>query len=195
MFLSSSAADSIRSRVGSVVSAVKENGFFSSALEIIFSLAVSNAAIFVALFVRVVATEGANLSFSGFFEVVTDIVKSAEIIFYVLGFIAPTLWIMIVDWRARHHAGFFWILLLSQGAVVTLCAVCYGLSQLGMATNQSFVNQFAVVSLILALVTWYLTLAFHKNFLRRANQEVATYSGADDGAAERILNQLRENNG
>jgi len=140
--------------------------------EVAFTLGVSNAALVFAVFVYLVVTEAATFSVSLAWDVIVDNVKPAEILVYILALVAPALWIMVKNWRGRRHAGWFWVLFFLQAFIIVGSAFIFGASKAGVMRNETFVEKWALASLITAIVIWYATLAYDRIVLSRAQERL-----------------------
>ncbi|MGB5787650.1 MAG: hypothetical protein WBH11_19945 [Stenotrophomonas geniculata] len=134
-------------------------------IEFLFSLVVSNFALIFAVFVYMVSTEGANFSMPLALGVIRSAINSAEAIVYILAVIAPAMWIMVNNWRARsYHWLFPWIIFV-QAIIVIFCFCIYGMAKVGKIGNQAFVDLFASICFPVAVFTWYITVYFQRAHL------------------------------
>ena len=142
----------------------KSNGCMAF-IEVVFSLVVSNFALVVAAFIYMVSTEGAHFSLSLIVNVMRSAINSAEAIVYILAVIAPAMWIMVNNWRARsYHWMFPWIICV-QSIIVIFCFCIYGMAKVGRIGNQNFVDLFASICFPVAVFTWYITVYFQRAHL------------------------------
>lgn len=161
--------------------------FTKTLTEVLFVLVVSNFSLVVAIFVYLVNTSGTSLSLELMATVTKNNVRSTEILVYLLAIIAPTLWIMVSNWRARRHAGFFWLLFFLQILIIIGSSYIYGAAKAGSVANDSFVDVWALICLISTVLCWYATLVYEKKVLSAV--DAFPRNSADGG--DDILTELR----
>lgn len=161
--------------------------------EVAFTLVLSNMALLIAVFIYILITENATLSFLLVRQVVIDNVKPAEILVYNLTLLSPALWIMVSNWGARRNPGWFWFFMALQFSIIAGSSAIYGISKAGVLKNADFVNSWAIWSLILAVITWFATLAYDKIVLRKIQDKIsgAGMSAGGRSIAEELARQKR----
>lgn len=145
-----------------------------SLLEISFTLVVSNLALLFLIFVYLVEIEGADLTASMAIGVIKNNVKPGEVLVYLLALVAPTLWLMLANWRARRHAFLYSTLLMVQLLVIALAAYVYGASKFERALNARFVSDFALGAFLVGVLVWLVVLVYVRwlpTQLQRKNTE------------------------
>lgn len=85
------------------------NAYFSSLAEVAFTLLVSNLAILVGVFVFQLTQERTQSFLDVFITIINKNIKPTEILVYILGLIAPAIWIMVTEFRSWRHAKFFFL--------------------------------------------------------------------------------------
>lgn len=134
--------------------------FGTSLLEVSFTLIVSNLALFFLVFVYLVEVKGADFTLSMASSVIRDNVKPGEVLVYLLALVAPTLWLMLANWRARRHAFLYSSLLIIQFGVIGLAAYVYGASKFERALNAEFVSDFALGAFVVGVAVWLVVLVY-----------------------------------
>lgn len=170
---------------------MKRNAFFSSFIEVAFAVLVSNSAIFIAIFVSLLITKEPSANIFGVTaSTFQGAVKTTEIVVYILGFLAPALWIMVGNIRAWRHVGFLLVLIGLQLVVILSTSLIYALSIARVLTNQALANNWAWGSLVVALIIWYVTLVYDKKVLKHLGNRIEQPKpGKDSGAG--VLAGLR----
>lgn len=129
--------------------------------EVIVTFLLANVALFFAVFVYMVHTE-VPFSFELAWHIIRENVKSSEVLIYVMGVVAPTLWFMFAHWRARSHSNLFFVVLIFQGIVICTSAYIYGAGKTGGKMNADFVDFWAIFCLVCALLIWFATLMYKR---------------------------------
>jgi hypothetical protein len=160
-----------------------DNPYGLSALEVVFTLLISNASLFFLVFAHLVDTKGAQFSLGLAEDLIGRNVLPTEVLVYLLALITPALWIMAYNWRARRHVGFYWLLLMVQGAIVVGSAYIYGRSKSGLVANPEFVEHWSHVCLLLGLVIWYVTLVYNRTVVAHLDRK-------QPQSGQKILNDL-----
>lgn len=142
-----------------------ENPYGLSATEVVFTFLVSNFALVFLVFAKLVDTEGSHLSATFSYNVISAAVEPSEVLVYLLALIAPSLWIMAHNWRARKHVTFYWVLLILQGGIVVGSAYIYGRAKSGGVGNPNFVHTWATFCFCVGLLVWYITLAYKRAYI------------------------------
>lgn len=149
----------VRYRIGH---ALKHHPLIVSVYEALFVFIFSNISLPFLVFVHVVSTPQEKLSLAVAIRVIREAVSSTEIFVYILALIAPALWVMVHNWRARRHPGLFFTLLILQGMIVCCCAYIYGKAKFGGIENQPFVDSWAITCYLIGLMIWYISLVYDK---------------------------------
>ena len=169
----------------------RKNAFVASFFEVAFAVLVSNFAIFIAIFVSLlISKEQATNLFVVTAATFQQSVKTTEIVVYILGFLAPALWIMVGNIRAWRHVGLLVVLIAVQLLVILSTSLIYALSIAEVLENQGFANSWAWSSLLVALIVWYLTLVYDKRVLKNLERRIERPKpGRESGAG--VLAALR----
>lgn len=130
--------------------------------EVAFTLIVSNAALIFLIFAYMLETKGAVFSRRLAFSVISHNFTSGEMLVYLLAIVAPTLWVMLSNWRAKRHPVFYSILLILQIALISTSAYIYGKSKYGGISNGMFAEHWSVYCFIVGVTIWYITLIYQK---------------------------------
>ncbi|WP_164283351.1 hypothetical protein [Stenotrophomonas maltophilia] len=170
--------------------AVKQWHWFMALVEVCFSLFVSNCALLFAVFIYLVNTKSAVLTYDVAFGVIVRSINLGEIIVYILAVLAPAMWIMVSNWRARKYNVIFWILGFFQVAIIVCCFYIYGVSKTGELVNPDFVKRFAMICFPMSVLIWYVTVFFQRAFLNEVTANATQASGAAGSNA--ILAGLQE---
>lgn len=149
-----------------------ENPYGLSLTEVIFTLLVSNFALIFLIFAYVVDTPGAVLNISTAGSVLRDNFRPTETLVYLLALLAPALWMMAYNWRARKHVGFYWVLLIIQALIVIGSAYIYGKANSTGVANDEFARRWALICLSTGVVIWYVTLVYRRKVLDKLIKEV-----------------------
>lgn len=170
-----------------------KNAYFSSFVEVGFALLISNAAIFISLFVYILVRDGAG-SPPLFLEVLRGSIRTTEIVVYILGFLAPAMWIMVSNLRAWRHVGFLLVLLILQVVVVFSTGLIFAFSIAKVLMNDEVATRWSLCCLAAALLVWYCTLVYDKKVLKNLENKIEKpRRGKESGA--NVLADLRADNG
>lgn len=171
----------------------QKSHWFMSLIEVGFSLFVSNCALLFAVFIYLVNTKSAILTYDVALRVIISSINIGEMIVYILAVLAPAMWIMVSNWRARKYNVIFWILGFFQVAIIICCFYIYGVSKTGELANPDFVKRFAMICFPMSVIIWYVTVFFQRAFL---NEVVAnTNSSSNTAGSKAILSGLRDGHG
>lgn len=170
---------------------IGKNPFFTSTIEIAFALIISNAAVFISIFVALLISkeQSANL-LSVTAQTFRTSIKTTEIVVYILGFLAPVMWTMVTSIRAWRHFGFLLILIGIQFIVIISTSLIYALSIANVLNNQALANRWAWWSLLIALAVWYATLVYDKKVLRNVDELIARPKPGKESGTD-VLASLR----
>lgn len=171
-----------------LLSEIAKSPYSRSLVEVLFALVVSNAAFLLSMFVYVLIQDK-SASWEPIWATVKKEIGTNEIFVYILGFLAPAMWIMVSNVRIWRHVGFLLVLLVLQIIVLLTTAVIFSLSLAEILKNAEFANLWAWGSLGVALVIWYATLVYEKKVLRTIDERIEKpRPGNDSGAG--ILKEL-----
>jgi hypothetical protein len=164
---------------------------FSSSKEVVFTLLVSNGALFVALFCHYVDTKGEQPNVASAVQLIFAEIKTTEVLAYVLAILAAPLWIMVSRWRASRHANFFFTLYIVQWIMVAGSAYIFARARSpeGVA-NEFFVNRWALWCFAASVAIWFVTLTYQKLVLEASNETLASPSTSGQ-SGEAMLDELR----
>jgi hypothetical protein len=144
---------------------VYTNPWVVSLLEVLFALVISNFAILIAVFIQMLIDQR-GLGFSSIFlEIVGEKIKPTETIGFILGFIAPSMWIMVRHFRAWRHGSLFFAFLLVQALVILSSAIIFSLAVSETLRNADLAQSWVYWCLIFALAVWYSTLVYQRKVL------------------------------
>ena len=163
---------------------LKSHPIFLSLYEAIFTLAVSNVFLLFLLFAYIVATPGTQFFSPALTaKLIQEAFSSTEIFVYILALVAPALWIMVYNWRARRNPIIYFLLLFIQAAIILGSSHIYGQAKFGKIGNETFVDEWAINCYVAGVIIWYITLVYDK-FLNSSEPLQPPASGAE------ILKQL-----
>lgn len=150
------------------------NPWTASVIEVAFTLLVSNFAILIAVFVYLLGQPSQTDSpfWTTFATVVHKNIKSTEIIVFILGLIAPAMWIMFKHFRLWRHTVFWIALLLIQAVVVLSTGIIFAMSITDTLKNTNLASFWANLCLVAALCVWYSTLVYQKKVIESAGDKV-----------------------
>ncbi len=141
------------------------NAWVASAIEVLFALLISNLAVLVSVFVYNLIQPSQLAGWSVGWETVRSSIKTTEIIGYILGFIAPAMWVIVKNLRLWRHLGFLFTLLFIHGIVLLSTAVILALAIAQTLKNSELASQWVGWCLVIALTVWYSTLVYQKKVL------------------------------
>lgn len=131
--------------------------------EVLFTLAVSNAALAISVFIIILKDKSMDPSWGLVFSLFGSTINAAEVLVYLLAIVAPTLWYMVANVRVRKHLKGFGFVVILQTLLLLLGAVVYALEKTGSDLNQKVVVPFAWLSFVVVVIIWYSILVFQKN--------------------------------
>lgn len=179
------ARQSAKNAISATFKWVAKNVYIASAIEVLFALLVSNAALFVAMFVYLLmaSEDSSNLAVVAI-STLQKSIKTTEVVVYILGFLAPALWIIVSNARAWKHMYFLIVLLVIQGIVIVSTSLIYALSLANVLNNQALASSWAWASLAAALFVWYITLIYQKKVLLNLEKKIERpTAGHESGSA------------
>lgn len=141
------------------------NAWVISFVEVLFALVISNFAILIAIFIQMLMDDR-GLGFHAIFsEVVQEKIKPTETIGFILGFIAPSMWIMVSHFRAWRHASLWFLFLFVQSVVILSSAIIFSLAVSTTLRNANLASSWVHWCLLFALLVWYATLVYQRKVL------------------------------
>lgn len=168
------------------------NPWTASVIEVAFTLLVSNFAILIAVFVYLLRQPSQTDSafWTTFATVVDKNIKSTEIIVFILGLIAPAMWIMFKHFRLWRHTAFWAVLLFIQVGVVLSTSIIFAMSITDTLKNRDLASFWANLCLVSALCVWYSTLVYQKKFIESAGDRVGRPKPGKESGSD-VLAALR----
>lgn len=161
-----------------------ENAWIASAVEVAFALTVSNLAILISVFVYFLMQDSGINDLDATINTFKTSIKPTEIIVYILGFIAPAIWIIVKNLRLWRHLGLLFFFLAIQAIVVLSTSIIFALSIAQTLRNVNFAIHWAWGCLAAALAVWYFTLVYQKSVLDRLGGQVhKPKPGQESGSA------------
>lgn len=162
-----------------------KNAYIMSGFEVLFALVISNAALFIAMFVYLLMASDDSSNLAGVaVSTLRGSIKTTEVVVYILGFLAPALWIIVSNARAWRHMYFLIVLLIIQGLVIVSTSLIYALSIAKVLNNQALASSWAWCSLAAALIVWYITLVYQKKVLLNLEHRIERpVVGRESGSA------------
>jgi hypothetical protein len=154
--------------VSTVVKILGTNPYCTSLIEAGFVFIVSNVALIFLVFTTLVDREGATLSIDFAVHVIRDAVSSSEIFVYIMALLAPALYVMFFEWRAKRSPIFYFALLLLQGTLIIGSAYIYGRAKSGGIANQAFADSWAWIAFWCGMFVWYVSLVYTKMYTLRS---------------------------
>lgn len=179
----------LASAAGAANAALRRNAFALSLVEVVFIILVSNFALLFLVFTYVVDTPGASLDLRTAGSVLRANFRPSETLVYLLAILAPALWMMAYNWRARKHVGFYWILLIIQAVIVITSAYIYGRANSRGVPNEDFAQRWAIICLLTGVGIWYITLVYKRRVLDGLVEEVDDY--VHDQPKSQIMERLK----
>lgn len=145
--------------------------WFSSLYEVAFTLVVSNAMIFLAAYIHILIKSDGIVFADALSIIFNEKIKPTELIGFVMGFIAPSLWIMFTNLRIWKHS-WLWLLFCVLQIVVVVCSsVVFALAVSSTLVNSETAQLSAYWFLWTALIVWYFTLVYQKAVLNGINKQ------------------------
>lgn len=161
----------------------------STLVEIVFALVVSNLAIAITILVHWLITESAQLNLALVLHAVDSSVSPPEVIVYVLGFLAPALWIMLRHFRAWRHVPLYFLIAGCQAVVMLGSSVVFALFKAGSIKNADAASHWAWVSFVSSLVIWFITSLYEKKYLGAASEK-ANSRTRENQSGQTVMNNL-----
>jgi hypothetical protein len=143
---------------------IKTSPYCVSLYEALFVFVISNVALVFLVFTSLVDQEGATLSYDYAKGVIRGAISSSEIFVYIMALLAPALWVMFYNWRARRNPLFYFSLLILQAVLILGSAYIYGRAKSGGVPNQAFATSWAWLAFWAGLGVWYISLVYDKLF-------------------------------
>lgn len=160
-----------------------------SLLEVAFTLVVSNLAIFSGIFVYKLINPQTAPTADVFLLQLSQL-QYKDLIVFVFGIAAPSIWILVRNQRLWRHYKICWLLFILQCIVVISVGVIYALSQADAVKNVNFAEYWARNCFFSAVGMWFLTLCYQKIVIDRSNYGISAPSNAGQSATN-ILDSLR----
>lgn len=157
------------------------NPWIMSLFEVLFALLISNFAILIAVFIQMLMDQRENGFQMIFLEIVGEKIKPTEMIGFILGFIAPSMWIMVHHFRAWRHASLWFVFLVVQSLVILSSAIIFSLAISATLRNAQLAQSWVYWCLVFALAVWYATLVYRRKVLDSVVIETPK-PGSDSGA-------------
>lgn len=170
-----------------------KNPWTSSFIEILFTLFVSNAAILISVFAYLLLQDPSakKVPFDDLLlDTLKETIKPTEILVYILGIIAPAIWIIVRNIQHWRHRTFLFVVVMAQGLVVISATIIFAFSLANILKNTPFATGWAWLCFALALGAWYATLVYQKAVLDAANQHIEQ-PRPGKASGDSILNALR----
>lgn len=160
-----------------------------SFFEVVFTLVVSNLAIFAGIFVyKLMNPETAPTG--DVFLLHINKLQYKDLIVFVFGIAAPSIWILVRNQRLWRHYKICWFLFILQCAVVISVGLIYALSLADVVKNVDFAEYWARRCFLSAVVMWFLTLCYQKIVIDKSSDGISAPNNAGKSASD-ILNSLR----
>jgi len=160
-----------------------------SLLEVIFTLVVSNLAIFAGIFVyKLINPETAAVG--DVFLLHLNKLQYKDLIVFVFGIAAPSIWILVRNQRLWRHYKFCGFLFVLQCGVVISVGLIYSLSLADVVKNVDFAEYWASRCFYGAVFMWFITLCYQKIVIDKSSDGISAPNNAGQSAAN-LLNSLR----
>ncbi|WP_417277262.1 hypothetical protein [Castellaniella sp.] len=180
----------LSSRLYRIIKSSFKSSWAISAYEVLFTVVVSNLAIFLAVFIKAL-TNAEDQSFSFLFEnLFQESIKPTEIIVFVLALIAPAMWIMVRNIRLWRHSYLLLLFLAVHIAIIVSTSVIFSLALSSTLHNTNLAFYWAKVCLSISLLVWYFTLVYHKKVIESPASNLATPKPGKESGTD-VLNELR----
>jgi len=158
-------------------------------LEVIFTLVVSNLAIFAGIFVyKLINPETAPTS--DVFLLHLNKLQYKDLIVFVFGIAAPSIWILVRNQRLWRHYKLCWLLFILQCGVVISVGIIYALSVADVVKNVDFAEFWARNCFFGAVFMWFLTLCYQKIVIDKSSDGISAPNNAGQ-SAKNLLDSLR----
>lgn len=142
-----------------------------SLFEVMFTLVFSFVFIFIATLAYGLSHDGVDIG-TAISYVLEKNVKPTETFGYILGFLAPAMWIMFRYFDRWKHAWLLRALFVSQGIAALAATVIFILSFLQLINNKELADLWSWICVAIALLVWYLTLVYQKAVLEGAADQI-----------------------
>lgn len=154
----------LRKTSHAMVTFLKTSPYCVSLYEAVFVFVVSNFALVFLVFTSLVDHQDAAFSVAYATGVIEAALSSSEIFVYIMALLAPALWVMFYNWRARRNPIFYFALLGLQAVLILGSAYIYGRSKSGGVANEAFANRWAWIAFWAGLGVWYISMVYDKLF-------------------------------
>lgn len=145
--------------------------WLSSLYEVAFTLVVSNAMILLAAYIHILIKSDGLVFAEALATIFDEKIKPTELIGFVMGLIAPSLWIMFTNLRIWKHSWLWVIFCVLQILVVVCSSVVFALAVSSTLINSEVAQLSAYWFLLIALIVWYFTLVYQKAVLDGINKQ------------------------
>lgn len=162
---------------------------FWSGAEVLFTLIISNLAIVFGIFVYQLIQEK-SVPFESVILLHLNGILYKDIIVFVFGIAAPSIWILWRNHRLWRHYKICWILFVLQIGVVISVGVIYALSVAGVVKNVGFAEYWAQRCFIGAVFMWFVTLCYQKIVIDKSSDGISAPNNAGQSAND-LLTSLR----
>lgn len=157
--------------------------------EIGFTLAVSFGFILMAGYAYALKNDGVDVA-NAIMKIASRNIAPEETFGYILGFLAPAMWIM-VRYRDRWKHSLLLVYLLAGQIIVTITAtILFVMSSSKIVENNELASSSSWILLSAALIAWYLTLWYNKAILEEAEKQI-NHPTPDNESGSDILASLR----
>lgn len=160
-----------------------------SLFEVLFTLLVSNLAIIFGIFVYQLLQEKTAPMTDVVFSHLSNL-QYKDLIIFVFGVAAPSIWILGKNQRVWRHYKFCAILFLLQCAVVISVGLIYALSLAGVVKNVVLAEYWARYCFFCAVLMWFFTLCYQKIVLDKSSDGISAPNNAGQSASD-LLTTLR----
>lgn len=160
-----------------------------SFLEVLFTLLVSNLAIIFGIFVHQLLQDK-TAPMLGVILTHLHNLQYRDLIIFVFGVAAPSIWILGRNQRVWRHYKFCAFLFILQWGVVISVGLIYALSLAGVVKNVELAEVWAKYCFFSAVIMWFITLCYQKIVLDKSSNNISAPDNAGQSAAD-LLNNLR----
>lgn len=160
-----------------------------SFFEVLFTIIVSNLAIIFGIFVHQLLQDK-TAPMGDVFLLHLNNLQYKDLIVFVFGIAAPSIWILGRNQRLWRHYKFCAILFGLQCGVVISVGMIYALSLAGVVKNVDLAEYWARYCFFGAVFMWFLTLCYQKIVLDKSSDGISAPNNAGQSAAN-LLDSLR----
>lgn len=160
-----------------------------SLLEVFFTLVVSNFAILVGIFVYKLINSDTSDVWDVFMLHLNKL-QYKDLIVFIFGIAAPSIWILIRNKRLWRHNKFCGLLFGLQCVVVMSVGLVYSLSLAEVVKNVDFAEYWASRCFYISVFMWFVTLSYQKIVIDKSSDGISTPNNAGQ-SAKSIVDSLR----